>query len=87
MTATQPISRTTFEHWDILAARLMLAHLEDDEISRELYRAIIKAEVGIPDEHLHLADRTAGLFSTGYKRPESREKARAVLLNYLDQLL
>jgi hypothetical protein len=31
MTAPQPINRTSFEHWDVIAGRLILSQPEDDE--------------------------------------------------------
>ncbi|WP_065125061.1 hypothetical protein [Mycobacterium colombiense] len=69
--------------WEPLAARLMLAWLEDDPELRDYYREQIANESGYNGEHFALADCAAYIFAAGYTVPASRERARVHLTEFL----
>lgn len=71
--------------WQRLSARLMLAHLEDDEDLRAFYRDLVRYESGVSAESFTFADTTAHTFAQGYVTPEARERVRAQLTNYLEE--
>lgn len=69
--------------WETLAARLMLAHLEDDRELRDYYREQIASETGYNGENFQLADTAAFIFASGYRDPANRERARVHLTDFL----
>lgn len=83
----------TFEHpdirsqreWQILSARLILAHLEDDPIARDFYVDLVMHESGVLPEAFTFANEPAAVFAQGYKTAETREQARKGLTSYLQE--
>lgn len=73
--------------WEPLAARLMLAHLEDDLEVRDLYVELVRSDSNCDSEYFALADSTAHIFASGYTVAATRELARQHLFTFLEKIL
>lgn len=71
--------------WHVLSARLILAHLDDDELARDFYIDLVMHESGLPAEAFEMANVTAELFASGYKTPAARERVRKELTSFLEK--
>lgn len=72
--------------WEPLAARLMLAHMEDDRDMRAFYVESIRRESNCTDETFALADCTARIFAMGYIGEENRERVRVHLTSFIQMM-
>jgi hypothetical protein len=89
MTAPQRTNPLTFskKDWRIMSARLILAHLDEDEESKVWYRDLVRDQCGIDPVHFHLADDLAKLYAAEYTTPEAKAKARDTLQTRLEKIL
>ena len=80
-------TRLSGKDFEILAMRLILAHLADDsEETNALIRALVY-ETGATYYQFELADATAREAAGWWKRANGAEKARDLLYRRLDRLL
>jgi hypothetical protein len=86
MTAPQTTT-PDLQAWDVLALRLMLAHLEEDALDRDLHRELIYADSGMSAGQFHMVDRIAWMNARAMVKNHEGKALRADLLKLLESVI
>ncbi len=70
---------------DALAVRLVLAHLEESTLDRDLHRELVRADSRMSDDHFHIVDSIAWLYARLVQWSD-RDAVRAEFLKFLQDL-
>jgi hypothetical protein len=70
---------------DALALRLILAHLEESALDRDLHRELVRADSGMSDGQFHIVDSITWLYARMVQRSD-RDAVRAEFVKFLQDV-